>query len=99
MSAESRAGTVKTAALIVALMLTGCTPHYDLIRTEAFVHYKIVEELSPPQKPNVVGFTLCSDEGVCEVQILRDYYPECLEHEGRHVFEGAWHGDIPTNCR
>lgn len=90
---------MKTVVLVVALMLTGCTPHYDLIRTEAFVHYKIVEELTPPQKPNVVGFTRCSDEGVCEVQILRDYYPECLEHEVRHVFEGAWHGDTPTNCR
>ena len=91
---------MRAAALIVAALLTtGCTPHYNLIRTEAFVHYKIVDELSPPQNPNVVGFTRCTEGGLCEIQILRDYYPECLEHEDRHVFEGNWHGDTPTTCR
>ena len=85
-------------SVLLLLVLAGCTPHYDLIRTDAFVRYKIVDELSPPQKPNVAGFTRCSEQGICEIQILRDYYPECLEHESRHLFEGAWH-DIPTTCR
>ena len=90
---------MKIFSVLLLLVLAGCATDYELIRTEAFVRYKIVDELSPPQKPNVVGFTRCSDQGICEIQILRDYYPECLEHEGRHVFEGAWHGDIPTICR
>ena len=80
------------------LMLTGCAQSNELIRTEAIVHYKIVESLDPPQKPNVVGFTRCLDYGVCEIQILKNYYPECLQHEGRHVFEGEWHGDMSTSC-
>ena len=89
----------KIFSVLLLIALTGCTQRYDLIRTEAFVHYKIVDELTPPQKPNVVGFTRCSEGGICEIQILRDYYPECLEHEDRHIFEGDWHDDIPTNCR
>ena len=90
---------MKIFSVLLLLVLAGCATDYDLIRTEAFVRYKIVDELSPPQKPNVAGFTRCSEQGICEIQILRDYYPACLEHEDRHVFEGAWHGDIPTICR
>ena len=87
-----------TYMVVLLLMLSGCAQNIELIRTEAFVHYKIVETLDPPQKPDVVGFTRCTEYGVCEIQILKDYYPECLQHEGRHVFEGKWHGDRPTTC-
>ena len=97
--AESVTGVMRCLVTAASLLITACTPHYDLIRTEAFIHYKIVDERSPPQKPSGVGVTRCSDQGICEIQILRDYYPECLEHEDRHVFEGNWHGDVPTNCR
>lgn len=33
----------------------------------------------------------------CDVILRRDTYPRCLQHEVRHCFEGAFHGDAPSS--
>lgn len=85
-------------SILLLLVLAGCDTEYKLYRDKAFFEITIVDEIVPYKGDNVVGYTDCK-LGVCSVQILRSHYPDCIEHEVRHGFEGYWHGDIPTVCR
>jgi hypothetical protein len=90
-------------AILLCLMLTGCAsfdpaPTPKLIRSKAFVHLELVDVVTMPGHEKAAGVTLCTTTGICHIQIRRDHYPRCLEHESRHVFEGPWHGVVPTRC-
>lgn len=84
-------------ALLVAT-LAGCStfdpPAPVPIRHAAFVHVDLVDSFADPSQR---GQAVCTGS-VCQVQILRKHYPFCLQHEMRHVFEGAWHGDLKTTA-
>ena len=84
------------AAMLV--MLTGCDDQPQPAITEALVVIKIVDTPAPDWPAGSAAITRGSGTGLSTIEILRDYYPECLEHEIRHVFEGAWH-DQRTTCR
>jgi len=78
-------------SVILAALLTGCAApqtQYDMQRTEATVHIKVVERI--PGRPNLYGLSSCKD-GECEIWIRRSVYPKCLVHEIRHAFEGDFH--------
>ena len=81
-----------------AVLLAGCTPHPleqpPQVR-EAFIHFKIVDELPP----RTAGYTVCTSTNLCTIYILESNYPECLVHEFGHVTHKDWHGNIPTTCR
>lgn len=86
---------------LLVLLLQGCVHNNlgPLIRTEALIGFSLVDELTPPQPSNVVGYTLCDSNNICTIQLLKDYYPECAPHELFHVFNGGWHGNTPTGCK
>ena len=97
--AQGRAGAVRLATLLLLAALAGCGQSAPLIeRTEALIHLKLVDQIN--YKPGYVahGLSRCAN-GVCVVEIRRDRYPECVEHEVRHAMEGPWHGSRPTTCR
>lgn len=80
--------------IILALLLSGCnesqkTPERD----EVFARIRLVDDI--PQHPGAYGYATCN-EGVCDIQIRRDIYPDCITHEIRHGFEGLWHGDTES---
>ena len=59
---------------------------------------KIVETPGHDWPAGAVAITRGLGTGLSTIEVLRDYYPECVTHEIRHVFEGAWH-DQRTTCR
>lgn len=83
---------------VMLVMLTGCDDQPKPKIKEALVVIKIVETPAPDWPAGAVAITRGSGTGLSTVEILRDYYPECVTHEVRHVFEGAWH-DQRTTCR
>ncbi len=88
--------------ITIAVLLTGCAPHVlttPPVRDNAVILFKIVDELPSYAPENSAAVTKCTSGGVCEIHILRGYYPECVVHEIGHVTHGDWHGDTPTNCR
>lgn len=88
--------------LLCALFITGCAPHIlttPPIRTEAVILFKIVDELPSYAPEYSAAVTKCISGGVCEVHILKEYYPECVTHEIGHVTHGDWHPDKPMHCR
>ena len=90
--------------LLLCLMLTGCTAFDPAeppkpIRPKAFIQLELVSAVTMPGHEKAAGVALCTTTGICHIQIRRDHYPQCVEHEVRHALEGAWHGDTPTRCR
>lgn len=83
---------------VMLVMLTGCDDQPKPAITEALVVVKIVETPGHDWPAGSAAITRGSGTGLSTIEILRDYYPECLTHEIRHVFEGAWH-DQRTTCR
>lgn len=87
-------------AACLALLLTGCAaPAPQPIRDTVFIHLRLVDAITLPGFETRAGVALCTSTGLCEIQIRRDCYPECVEHEVRHALEGSWHDDRPTTCR
>lgn len=88
----------RAATITLACLLAGCAsfdpPAPAPIRHAAFVHAELVDSFTNPSQR---GQAVCNGN-VCKVQILRKHYPFCLQHEMRHVFEGAWHGDLKTTA-
>lgn len=83
---------------LVLVLLTGCDSEQKPIIDQALFSVTIVDAPGPNWPPGSAAVTYASGTGYSRIEILRDYYPECLEHEIRHVFEGAWH-DQRTTCR
>ena len=85
-----------------ALLLTGCAPHIlttPAIRDSAVILFKLVDELPAYAPSHSAAVTKCIGGGVCEIHILKEYYPECVAHEIGHVTHGDWHPDRPEHCR
>ncbi|WP_312938310.1 hypothetical protein [Stutzerimonas nitrititolerans] len=59
-------------------------------REEALIHVRLVDRIDYKPGTQAYGLSRCAN-GVCVIEILRDRYPFCLNHEIRHVFEGDWH--------
>ena len=83
---------------VILVMLTGCDDQPKPKITEALVVIKIVDTPAPDWPAGSAAITRGSGTGLSTIEVLRAHYPECLEHEIRHVFEGAWH-DQRTTCR
>lgn len=79
-------------------LLGGCAGERTallLSRDEALIHVRLVERIDYKPNTEAYGLSRCAN-GVCVIEVLRDRYPYCVEHEIRHVFEGAWHGNRET---
>ena len=83
---------------VALVLLTGCDSGQTPIIDRATFSVTLVDEPGANWPPGSVAVTYAGGTGYSRIEILRDYYPECLEHEIRHVFEGAWH-DQRTTCR
>lgn len=84
-----------------SVLLTGCAPHILTTppeRDSAVILFKIVDELPSYAPVDSAAVTKCISSGVCEIHILREYYPECVVHEIGHVTHGNWHHDKPMHC-
>lgn len=87
--------------ITLAVLLTGCAPHIlttPPVRDSAVILFKIVDELPSYAPVNSVAVTKCTSQGICEIHILKEYYPECVTHEIEHVTHGDWHPDKPMHC-
>ena len=83
---------------LVLVLLTGCDSEQKPIIDQALFSVTLVDEPGTNWPAGSVAVTYAAGTGHSRIEILRDYYPECLEHEIRHVFEGPWH-DQRTTCR
>ncbi|WP_162934928.1 hypothetical protein [Pseudomonas cavernae] len=84
--------------LVLFALLSGCAmddAHLVLIRDDVLIHVRLVEHIDYKPGAEAYGLTRCAN-GVCVLEILRDRYPFCLQHELRHAFEGDWHGQQET---
>jgi hypothetical protein len=94
---RSAAGSLASAAAL-ALLLSGCAADEQArtpARDEALIHVRLVDHIDYKPGTHAFGLSRCAN-GVCTVEILRDHYPYCLDHELRHVFEGDWHAGHET---
>lgn len=92
----------RVVLLLLTLSMFGCTSMAEkapLIRSESFIHFKVVDKLTPAQPNDVIGITSCSPEGICKVQVLEKYLVECVGHEVLHTVKGDWHPGIKMHCR
>jgi len=80
---------------VALALLTGCAGQQPQpLRDEATFSVRILDDRPDHWAPSTAATTY----GSSRIEMLRDYYPECLTHEIRHVFEGAWHNQR-TTCR
>jgi hypothetical protein len=79
--------------LAIVLVLSGCATDEVArvpVRNDVLLHVRLVEHIDYKPGTEAFGLTRCAND-VCVVEILRDRYPYCLQHEIRHIFEGDWH--------
>ena len=81
------------------VLITGCTTTHSPRIDEAFMHVKIVDEPGEDWPPRTAAITRGLGSRVSQIEVLRGYYPECITHEVRHVFEGDWHPGRNETCR
>ncbi|MFV3385378.1 hypothetical protein ACNFCJ_07985 [Pseudomonas sp. NY15364] len=90
--------TLAAVCALALVMLTGCDDQPKPKISEALIVVKIVDAPAPDWPSGSAAITRGSGTGLSTIEILRGYYPECVTHEVRHVFEGKWH-DQRTTCR
>ena len=83
---------------VMLVLLTGCDSGHEPTIDRATFSVALVDKPGRDWPAGSVAVTYAAGTGHSRIEILRDYYPECLEHEIRHVFEGLWH-DQRTACR
>lgn len=86
------------SAVLICAALVGCSESPDPQIDSAFFTVHILDEPKPDWEPGAVAVTRAGGTGISVIEVLRSHYPECVTHEIRHVFEGAWH-DQRTTCR
>lgn len=91
-------GLMRLTPLLLCAALVGCSDSPEPQIDSAFFEVHILDEPKPDWGPGVVAMTRAGSTGISHIEILRPYYPECITHEVRHVFEGDWH-DRSTTCR
>lgn len=92
---------MRNLLLVSVLMLTGCAPHIlttPPIRDSAVILFAIVDELPSYAPAHSAAVTKCTSQGICEIHILREFYPECVVHEIGHVTHGDWHPGVSHEC-
>lgn len=90
-------------AVCVGLILSGCARYAPLIPIDETTH-NIQVELKDEIVFNgekVLGLHQTVYRGdplkvVHLIYLLRNLYPLCLQHEIRHVLEGRFHDDVPS---
>jgi hypothetical protein len=84
--------------LAAAMVLPGCASESAppaIIRDDVLIHVRLVDQIEYKPGTEAFGLARCAND-VCVLEILRDRYPFCLQHEIRHAFEGDWHPDRET---
>ena len=79
--------------LAIALLLSGCATDdapRATVRDDVLIHVRLVDHIDYKPGTEAFGLARCAND-VCVLEILRDRYPFCLQHEIRHAFEGDWH--------
>lgn len=89
---------MRALALLLLACLTGCAstsafftgpvPLYD----EVNIRVRLVDHIPG----GYIGRATWAGPN-CDVVLLRSHYPRCLQHEGRHCFEGPFHGPAPSD--
>lgn len=76
----------------MALTLSGChslpIPRHDAVSVTIILTDNLPKGIS--------GRANC-DGPVCTLLVRRSTYPDCITHEVRHAFEGAFHGARPSS--
>ena len=78
--------------LVSVLYLVGCVAQPIIINDEVFFSSKIVDDLPA----HTFGRTTCYSDTFCHIDIRRETYPKCIQHEVRHGHEGNWHKGYET---
>lgn len=89
--------TLTAVCGLAIVMLVGCAQPNPKISEALFV-VKIVDSPGHDWPAGTAAITRGAGTGLSTIEVLRDYYPECVTHEVRHVMEGAWHHGQPTTC-
>lgn len=83
---EPQVGLALTALALIAL--SGCASLPTPVQSEVLTRITLVDDLPP----GVYGVATWVGS-FCSIRLRRDTYPTCLQHEQRHCFEGAFHGN------
>lgn len=89
---EPQTGLAVTALVLIAL--SGCSI-FDgprPLHSNVTVDITLADHVSGGYAGRAFWF-----DNQCQVLLLRDSYPRCLQHEIRHCFEGAFHGAQPSD--
>lgn len=79
--------------VLLALLLSGCSvfeaPEYHRERDTVVAIIELTDDMPADW---MIGHANCKD-GLCRIKIRKSRYPDCITHEIRHGFEGAFHGN------
>lgn len=90
--------TLCELTLVAALLISGCVTDDAppaVLRDDVLLYVHLVDHIDYRSDTKAYGLTRCANN-VCTLEILRDSYPYCLQHELRHAFEGNWHANRET---
>jgi hypothetical protein len=94
--------TMRALAVLLCCMtvLAGCAsePHPFVVR-RAILIVDLVDEPGQDWPRGAVGITRNGGTGFSQIEVLIDYYHECIKHELDHGFKGKWHKDRRATCR
>lgn len=90
---------IRLTPLLLCAALVGCSDSPPPKIDSAFFEVTILDEPKPDWPSGTAAMTYAGGTGVSRIEILRPYYPECITHEVRHVFEGEWHPGRKEICR
>lgn len=76
---------------VLILSVSGCASQYTPKIQEAHFTVQIIDDFNYADSPTKIGEANCRGSH-CLIRIKRQYYPQGIAHEVRHVFEGSWHG-------
>lgn len=82
------------ASIAIMILAAGCETQPQPRATAAQFKVQITDDVP-------LGLAAYVDNIYAKVPIVRirpEFYPVCVTHEIRHIFEGAWHGPTPTPC-
>ena len=76
--------------LVLCLLLSACTTTHLPVNQEPMrIRVQLVPSILHDGK-QVSGLAIQGD-GWCDVKLLEEEYPRCLQHEIRHCLEGNFH--------
>ena len=78
---------------MIIFALSACTPYGLKPNKDRVV--AVVDIVDVTKVPGALG-SAQTINGVCHVEIRRDVYPKCFNHEFAHCFSGDWHKGYDT---